>query len=70
MRDARLGISTAALHHNLRRVREAAPYSRVMAMVKADAYGHGARLVADKRDWPAVAGFPDRPGSFATMDRS
>lgn len=47
MRDARLGISLAALHHNLRRVREAAPYARVMAMVKADAYGHGARLVAD-----------------------
>ncbi|MFZ5562335.1 MAG: alanine racemase [Pseudomonadota bacterium] len=47
MRDARLGISTAALHHNLRRVREAAPYARVMAMVKADAYGHGARLVAE-----------------------
>lgn len=47
MRDARLGISLAALHHNLRRVREAAPYARVMAMVKAEAYGHGARLVAD-----------------------
>lgn len=47
MRDARLGISLAALHHNLRRVRESAPYARVLAMVKADAYGHGARLVAD-----------------------
>lgn len=47
MRDARLGISTRALHHNMQRVREAAPYSRVMAMVKADAYGHGARLVAE-----------------------
>ncbi|HET8730789.1 MAG TPA: alanine racemase [Moraxellaceae bacterium] len=47
MREARLGISLSALHHNLRRVREAAPYARVMAMVKADAYGHGARLVAE-----------------------
>lgn len=47
MRDARLGISLAALHHNLRRVRAAAPAARVLAMVKADAYGHGARLVAD-----------------------
>lgn len=47
MRDACLGISLAALHHNLRRVREAAPYARVMAMVKADAYGHGARVVAE-----------------------
>jgi alanine racemase len=47
MRDARLGINVSALHHNLGRVREAAPYARVMAMVKADAYGHGARLVAE-----------------------
>lgn len=47
MRDARLGINIGALHHNMRRVREAAPYARVMAMVKADAYGHGARLVAE-----------------------
>lgn len=47
MREARLGISLKALHHNLQRVREAAPYARVMAMVKADAYGHGARLVAE-----------------------
>jgi alanine racemase len=47
MRDVRLGISKAALHHNLQRVREAAPYARVMAMVKADAYGHGARLVTE-----------------------
>jgi alanine racemase len=47
MRDARLGISLAALRHNLQRVREAAPYARVLAMVKADAYGHGARLVAE-----------------------
>lgn len=47
MREARLGINLAALHHNLRQVRAAAPYSRVLAMVKADAYGHGALRVAD-----------------------
>lgn len=47
MREARLGINRQALHHNLQRVREAAPYARVMAMVKADAYGHGAQLVAE-----------------------
>lgn len=47
MREARLGISRQALHHNLRRVREAAPYARVLSMVKADAYGHGAALVAE-----------------------
>ena len=47
MREARLGISRQALHHNLQLVRSAAPYSRVLTMVKADAYGHGARLVAE-----------------------
>jgi alanine racemase len=39
------------LRHNLARVRELAPRSRVLAMVKADAYGHGARGVL-----PALAG--------------
>lgn len=46
MREARLCINRQALHHNLRLVRRAAPYARVLAMVKADAYGHGATLVA------------------------
>jgi alanine racemase len=41
MREAELGLNLAALHHNVRRVRELAPYSRILAMVKADAYGHG-----------------------------
>jgi alanine racemase len=34
-------VDTAALLHNLGRVRELAPRSRVMAVVKANAYGHG-----------------------------
>ncbi len=34
-------INTAALQHNLSRVRVAAPESRVIAVIKADAYGHG-----------------------------
>lgn len=33
-------IDTGALKHNLARVRDLAPGSRVMAVVKADAYGH------------------------------
>ncbi|AKS41844.1 alanine racemase [Wenzhouxiangella marina] len=33
-------IDTRALSHNLARIRELAPDSRVMAVVKADAYGH------------------------------
>lgn len=46
MREAELGINLAALHHNVRVVRGLAPYSRIMAMVKADAYGHGALTIA------------------------
>jgi alanine racemase len=40
-RTAEALIDPAALSHNLSRVREAAPGTRVMAVVKADAYGHG-----------------------------
>lgn len=39
-------IHLAALRHNLGRVRELAPTSRVMAVVKADGYGHGLERVA------------------------
>lgn len=39
-------IDLAALRHNLSVVRRLAPQSRVMAAVKADAYGHGAVPVA------------------------
>jgi alanine racemase len=34
-------VDTAALRHNLHQVRRAAPDSRVMAVIKANAYGHG-----------------------------
>jgi alanine racemase len=51
-------VDTGALRHNLRRVRALAPGSRVMAVVKANAYGHGlvptARALADA-DGCAVA---------------
>ena len=39
-------IDRSALRHNLARVRESAPNSRVMAMVKANGYGHGALRAA------------------------
>ncbi|MGH8369898.1 MAG: alanine racemase [Gammaproteobacteria bacterium] len=39
-------INLAALRHNLRQVREIAPRSRIMAVVKANAYGHGITAVA------------------------
>lgn len=39
-------ISLAALRHNLHRARALAPHSRIMAMVKANAYGHGLAVAA------------------------
>ncbi len=39
-------VDLSAVCHNLQRVREFAPRSRVMAAIKADAYGHGAIPVA------------------------
>ncbi len=40
-------VHTAALSHNLARVRAAAPDARVWAVVKANAYGHGIERVFD-----------------------
>jgi alanine racemase len=51
-------IDTAALQHNLQRIRHWAPRSRVMAVIKANAYGHGLVSVAralDAADAFAVA---------------
>ncbi len=39
-------IDLAALRHNLRRVREAAAGKHIMAIIKADAYGHGLLRIA------------------------
>ncbi|MEO7251356.1 MAG: alanine racemase, partial [Arenimonas sp.] len=39
-------IDLGALRHNLDRVRALAPNSKVMAVVKADGYGHGLERVA------------------------
>ena len=39
-------IDLGALRHNLKRVRELAPRSKVMAVVKANAYGHGLAIAA------------------------
>ena len=40
-RPARVIVDLTALRHNLSRVRALAPGARVMAILKADAYGHG-----------------------------
>lgn len=39
-------ISQGALRHNLQQVRKLAPFSKILAMVKANAYGHGLTVVA------------------------
>jgi alanine racemase len=56
-------VHLGALRHNLSRVRELAPGARVMAVVKADAYGHGlervARALATGVDAFAVAAIAD-----------
>ncbi len=46
MRATQARIKLGALRHNLALVRELAPRSRVMAVIKADAYGHGALTIA------------------------
>lgn len=39
-------VSPTALRHNLQQIRKLAPSSKIMAMVKANAYGHGLTTVA------------------------
>jgi len=45
-RDSYVTINKQALRHNLQRVRDLAPQSKVLAMVKGNAYGHGMVEVA------------------------
>ena len=45
-RPARIVIDRDALRHNFRRIRQIAPRARIMAVIKADAYGHGLVRVA------------------------
>ncbi|MEP7098255.1 MAG: alanine racemase [Dokdonella sp.] len=62
MRAACATIHLGALRENLRRVRELSPGTRVMAVVKADGYGHGLERVAralDGADALGVAGIAD-----------
>ena len=76
--DPRLLISRAALLHNAALVRRAvAPDVRVSGMVKADAYGHGAAIVADALCHFAADtkdGTPARPAvdalAVATIDEA
>ena len=46
MRPIQATISHSALQHNLNIVKQHAPHSKVMAVVKANGYGHGLINVA------------------------
>ena len=41
MRQATIYIDSEALQYNLNRVKQLAPHSQIVSMVKANAYGHG-----------------------------
>ena len=45
-RAAHVLIDRTAMSHNLERVRELAPNSKVMAVIKADGYGHSMEVAA------------------------
>ncbi len=61
-RPTRALIDAQALRHNLNRARQAAPNSKIMAVVKANAYGHGLvrvpRILAEANAF-AVASFDE-----------
>ena len=50
MQAATVVINRRALRHNLQRLRELAPASKLVAVVKANAYGHGLRDRANAPD--------------------
>ncbi len=58
LRRVHVSIDEQALQHNLAQVKKFAPHSRVMAVIKANAYGHGilrAAQALDQADYFAVA---------------
>lgn len=44
---AHIELNISALRHNVHRVRELAPKAKIMAVIKANAYGHGLMLIAN-----------------------
>ncbi len=61
-RSARIKLHPAALQHNLLQARKAVPNAKVLAVIKANAYGHGMLDVAnilDNADGYAVACIPE-----------
>lgn len=48
-------LDLGALRHNVKRIRDSAPQSKILAMIKANAYGHG--LISIAKALPDVEGF-------------
>ncbi|MCK3657513.1 alanine racemase [Pasteurellaceae bacterium Pebbles2] len=46
MKPATVKISSVALQHNIQKIKQRAPKSKIIAVVKANAYGHGVDFVA------------------------
>lgn len=46
MQPSIIQIDTLALQHNFQRIRTLAPGKSILAMIKANAYGHGAEIIA------------------------
>ena len=65
-------VDAAALRHNLRQVRRVAPDSRVMAVIKANAYGHGivpaAKALADADGFAVGSDEADLGDADAVVD--
>jgi alanine racemase len=57
LRPTRAEVDLGAVAHNLRTVRRVAAGARVLAVVKADAYGHGVLPVATRLEAEGVDGF-------------
>ena len=57
VRPTRAEVNLEALRHNLRAVRRRAANAQVWAVLKADAYGHGAPAVARTLERAKVDGF-------------
>jgi hypothetical protein len=58
MQAATVVINRRALRHNLQRLRELAPASKLVAVVKANAYGHGLLETARTLPMPTLLASP------------
>ncbi|XPE46185.1 alanine racemase [Shigella flexneri] len=58
MQAATVVINRRALRHNLQRLRELAPASKLVAVVKANAYGHGLLETAQRSPMPTLLALP------------